>query len=395
MRKTFCILFILLAFGKLSAQDTTKQTSKFSDYFDINYFNDFYVVQDMNFNEVKPYTRQYASVGKIAKEIRLQEYRIAARWDSPKFWALLSIQNGDGPLMMKNPNADFINYIDRAYFGAKLSKNLKVDVGYMWTYIGFETSAPASSKSLSSVSLCGYFQPGNILGAKFRYQFTPKLEGMLAIYNSYTYLDKQTNALTQLGVENLGLGFTYKFNDKITLTYGNMYTNIGDRMDSVYSKNAQNLFYNNIYATYVTPKLYLVAELDVFQQNNTPDPDSTTSTDWGVSSTFQGKYYIIPQIGVLGRYGFLMDGHGILSGLQEGYNKGLRMHEFAAGLEYRPFPYLYARLEYQYMINIDDIPVFHNNKFDHRHSIMFSTGISLNKQNVRGILADINNGFKK
>ena len=85
------------------------------------------------------------------------------------------MQYGDAPNLLSSPDVQFIKNLRQAWFGFRILKGFWVDAGYILNPVGYESSWPVLNQ-ISTVTIGGYFQPVSLLGAKFSYKFSGKID---------------------------------------------------------------------------------------------------------------------------------------------------------------------------------------------------------------------------
>jgi hypothetical protein len=279
----------------------------------------------------------------------------------------LVMQFGDAPNLLASPKQEFVKYIRQANFGLRIAKNLWIDMGFMFTPIGYESTWPVLNQ-LTSVTSGGYFEPGSILGIKLSYKFSEKFSGGIIFGNPYSLAyDQNTNGSIQLT-------FTYKPIPQLSINYNNM-------IDNQALKDAQvnhYLLYNNLIVTYdPTSHIKLVGQLDFAAQTQSQRKPDTTETATMFSGFLQASYIFNSHWAITGRYEFFNDPDGFLSGTYT-YNNtttGLLLYGCTFGFEYKPLKIAYLRAEYRYMQANPLNPVFHGSRTSNMNDILFCAGL--------------------
>lgn len=374
MKTKTCILLLLCTVlpAALKAQ---KFMDNFTAYFlcDVYHIHDFYKEKHSDIND-------YSAVGSTVDQFRLQEFDLRLYYISDKIIAKLSIQNGDGPELLTSPQAQFIHYIDHAYFGFRISKKFWADIGYMPNPIGLESSKP-SLNLFSPVSMGGYFEPGNILGVRLRFNVNDKLSLALLYNNSYTYYDRQSKLLSDVPQENLGFSLSYRISEQIALNYNNSLSDIG----GLGVKDKPHLFYNNLYCQYkYKDKIHLDAQCDLAMQNHCFNHDSSRYFfGASLSGLVQLKYFPVKWFGFGGRGEIFYDPNGILSNIQENSNFGIKTWAVTGGVEFIPQEFVYLRAEYCYMKNVAGQYIFNGGYNTTLPYLMFTSGLNLDSSIFR------------
>jgi hypothetical protein len=303
----------------------------------------------------------------MRNQFRLNVAAIELFYNAEKARAKLQLQYGDAPNLLSSPEKQFIKTIRQANFGFRLTKNLWMDAGYMFNPIGMESSWPVINL-ISSVTMCGYFEPGSLLGLKLSYKFSDKVDGGLLVGNPYSLAYQQTQHVAGI------LFINYSPLKNLRISYNNLFGNQA-------LKNAEinnNLLYNQFIVTWKPHKdVNLFGQIDfAFQTNSGLGNDSTDVAP--MASGFVGaRYAFLRKFSLSGRYEFFHDPEGFLSGpyKYDGKITGLSSKGFAVSLEYKPVDIAYARCEYKFIQANQGNLVFYGNTSDHLQIIIFTTGL--------------------
>ena len=338
----------------------------------IRFLCDVYYATELNEANTSPIL-DMAVVGSKRDEFRLQDYNIRFDYRAEKIRSTLAIQNGDGPQLLTNLSAEFIHYIDQAWFGFRLGKIFWIDFGYMPNPIGLESSKP-SLNLISSVSIGGYFEPANMMGGRMMVYPSEKLSMGLAFFNNYTFMDKQKPVLTNVRHEMVGFSLMYYPTPELTLSYNNSYS---DPFNSG-GLHKNHLFYNNLFLIYnYKDRLHLNFQTDYAGQSKTETDSVNTIYGSALSGFLAVKYYFRPWIALGGRADFFFDPHAVLSETENDIYKGYQTYCLAASFEIKPHPLVYIRAEYNYTEDFAGNYVFNDNTNKLRSCLLFTTGLNL------------------
>jgi len=300
-------------------------------------------------------------------QIRLNLAAIEIAYHAEKVRGTLAIQYGDAPNLLAAPDAQFIKYLRQANFGFRLVKNLWLDFGYMFNPVGYESSWPVIN-DISTVTIGGYYEPGNVLGVKLSYKFSDKFNGGLMLGNPYSLAYGKNTHMAGM------IFLTYSPLQNLSITYNNFFGNQA-------LKNAKinnDILYNNLIVTYSPIKqIAIVGQLDYAIQTNSQMPPDTNKIASMLSGFLQAGYIINDRLALTARYEFLNDPDGFLSGVYtfNGKTRGLATNGLTLQFEYKPVKIGYLRIEYRYLNSYQGIKVFHDNTSDHLQSIIFTTGV--------------------
>ena len=146
---------------------------------------------------------------------RLNVASLIVKYNAEKTRGNITFQYGDIPFLLTSIEAQFIKYLRQANFGIKLSKKTWIDLGYMLNPIGVESTWPILNH-ISTVTVGGYFEPGNILGVRVSTQINPKLAMRFYVCNPYSVAYQPDNYVS------LGLSFSWNVFKNFLFTYADM-----------------------------------------------------------------------------------------------------------------------------------------------------------------------------
>lgn len=303
----------------------------------------------------------------VQDQIRMNHAAIELYYNADRIRSKLIIQYGDAPNLLSTPDAQFIKNLRQANFGFRIYKKLWLDFGYFLNPVGFESSWAVLNK-LSTVTTGGYFEPGNLLGAKVTYTFNDKLTAGVMFGNPYSLAyGKNTHSAGVVFINYTPLR-------NLSITYNNFFGNqalIDDEIDN-------NILYNNLIVNYnpITP-LTVTGELDFAWQTNSHLPPDTNKLASMFSGFIQVNYKFLKYLSITGRYEFFNDPDGFLSGpyYYNGKVRGLKTNGFTAGVEFRPIEFAYFRVEYRFLEAAKGNYIFYSNTSDLFQALTFTTGV--------------------
>lgn len=349
--------------GETQNATALKKISTILDRFSLNGYIESYYAYDFNTNQIKYGNQRILSATcPFNNEFRLNIIKLLLKYSDDNFRANLAIQYGDIPFLLKSPDKEYLGMISQGYFGIKILDKLWLDFGFMGNPIGIE-STETSKNLLTSVSVGGYCQPDNILGAKISWNISDALTTSLQIYNTYGIIN--THQLNKY----LGISIAYSPNESISMGYNNAFTNFGMEGESNYFQ-----MYNNIYFIWnLFNKFDLNGQLDYAFQTNSKLSD-TTATAFITSGFIGVRYRFLPKFSISVRGEFFYDPDGIISRGIVGSNEDLKTFGLSVGIQYSPFKKFFFRGEYQYLRSEKEIFYYCKN---YRNSILFSTALEL------------------
>lgn len=335
--------------------------------FTFGFYIDTYVTIELDHGSDTSNIIPYFANCPLRDQIRLNVAAIELYYNAEKVRGKLQLQYGDAPNLLAAPEKQFIKTIRQAAIGLRIIKNLWTDVGFMFTPVGCESAWPVSNV-ISTASICAYFEPGAILGIKFSYKFSEKVNAGLLVGNPYSLAYQQTNHIAGI------LFVNYTPLKNLTISYNNIFGNQALRNAEI--KN--NLLYNDILVIYDPHKnVNLTGQLDFAFLTNSQLPPDTNKIASMCSGFLQARYSFLKYFSIAGRYEFFTDPDGFLSGpfTYDGKTTGLSINGLALSLEYKPVKIAYVRMEYKYMHANKANNIYYGNTSDFMQAIVFTTGV--------------------
>ncbi len=367
---TLCTLFCT---GKTSAQnssDTTTEALKSKllgklSHFTFGIYVDAYYNGTLNSKQDTSNIVPFSSNCPVRDQIRMNVAALEFYYNADKVRGKLAIQYGDAPNLLASPNAQFIKTLRQANFGFRIVKDLWIDFGYMFNPVGYESSW-AVINQISFVTVGGYFEPGSVLGAKLSCKFSDKFNCGIIMGNPFSLAYAQNTHMAGLMFLN------YQPLQNLTITYNNFFGN--QALVNADIKN--NILYNNLIVTWSPIKsIDLVGEFDLAGQTNSTKPPDTTKVATMISGFLQARYSFAKVFAFTGRYEFLNDPHGFLTGINPYTLRGVRTNGFSISFEYKPISFGYIRLAYRYLEGYTGSKLFSSNTSDNMQALIFSTGV--------------------
>jgi|WetSurMetagenome_2_1015567.scaffolds.fasta_scaffold63100_3 opacity protein-like surface antigen len=369
------LVFLLVSCLGMQAQDTQTDTLKgikkiekqglvFGD-FNIGFYIDVYFLAPLDNSEDTTTIMPLYANSNYTSAFRLNVASFIIKYNAEKTRGNLTFQYGDIPFLLTSVDAQFIKYLRQANFGLRLSKKTWIDLGYMLNPIGVESSWPIYNH-ISTVTVGGYFEPGNILGVRISSQFTPKFGMQFYVCNPYSVAYQQDNYVS------LGLALSYNILDNFTLTYANM---TGLQSKSI-ENDPQARLYNNLILQYYPIKwLNLTGEFDfAIQTNSNIGPDPSTLSGAG-SGFAEANFRLHKRWGLSARVEYYDDPNDFLSGYygSDGGKSKFSTWGYTGGAEFKPLEKSYLRAEFRYMDCNNK--VFYNKERFEQYNITVTCGL--------------------
>lgn len=243
------------------------------------------------------------------------------------------------------------NHIQEAHVGVRLVNRLWLEGGYFRTHLGFESIQPRENIG-STIALTTYYEPYYLSGAKLTWFANDKLSFQVNAFNGFN---------TFVAINNKkAYGFTtvYEPRKNLVLSYNCLLSD--NTPDSV--KTSHLRLYNDFYFAYKSRRFNLGLELNYGVQRNSSLTDSHAIATM-FSMTMAGKYKIKnDRYSVYGRAEIFRDPNEILTGPVNNANHqlvGIDALGFNLGLEFKPMPNAYLRLEGRYLRLLNNETIFY------------------------------------
>jgi len=376
MKNIFLVVFIFL----LTASNVSPQSKSDSltdeikakilnrnKYFTFGFYVDAYLNMELKKHRDTSNVVPFSANCPVKDQIRLNVAAIEIYYNAEKVRGKLQLQFGDAPNLLAAPEAQFIKSMRQANFGFRIVKDLWIDFGYLLNPIGFESTWPIYNQ-ISTATICGYFEPGSVVGIKLSYKFSEKFNGGIMAGDPYSLAYQQNNHIAGI----LFLNYTPVKN--ITVIYNNLFGNQAMRNAEINN----NLLYNQFIITYDFLKNFnLTGQFDFgFETNAQMPPDSNKIASM-CSGFLQARYGFLNHFSIAGRYEYFHDPDGFLTGTYtyDGKTTGLTTNGMALSLEYKPVKIGYMRVEYKYIHANKGNNVYCDNTSDFMQAIIFTTGV--------------------
>lgn len=369
--KSFIFLLIFCLFPLSANSLIIHQSSKDSLLLTTNM--DVYFTQ--SFNKVSDTINivRFAGNSKFTDEFRLNIISLLFDYRIDNVQAVFDLQFGDMPHLLARADQEFVKYIGRAYIGYTLPNKMKIQVGYLPDPIGIESTKPIDNM-MTSISLIGYYEPDNFIGAKFITPITKNITSTLYFGNPFTLKDGKNKNL------NYGIQLVYTPIDNFDIIYSLQYGNQAEITDTI----DQNLMYNNFGIDFkITDKLEILAEADYGIQKGTFDDKERSEHFFG--GFLAAQYELFKSFYAKGRFEFFQDKTGFMTGnllehkgflgSQNWKGFGMDALGYAFVLEYRPMVNLYFKWEYRNLKAATGQHIFNNNTSEEVNYMIFNAGI--------------------
>jgi opacity protein-like surface antigen len=377
--KKFFIFFTFIclpgiSFHSLQAQSDTltpQEQSKFQRIirnFDVSVYLDAY--STFVLNDPKEDTSnllEFAANCPFADEMRLNVASIWLDYNSKNLRGTFKAQFGDIPNLRTTPAEQYVKYMKEANFGFRIYKKFWIDFGYMLNPIGYESSYPILNQ-ISTVTVGGYYETGNLLGFKISGQITPSIFAGAYLGNPYTLAYGKNTSIYG------GITILYKYKNLFSVNYSNM---MGNEITEVPKRNHFYIYNNVILIGKPLKNLLLVGEVDFGLFGNSRKPPDTTKTAGGVSGFVQATYRFVKWFAASVRGEYMSDPDGSITQLYayNGKLRGLLTYGCTVGVEFNPVRNSYIRAEYSYLSADKHNNIFNSMLTDNRHSIAFTAGV--------------------
>ncbi|MBL0016162.1 MAG: outer membrane beta-barrel protein [Bacteroidetes bacterium] len=269
------------------------------------------------------------------RQFGLNMLYLSAQYSSNKARGNLGLQFGDIPLSSWDPR---LNMIQEANIGLRFHPKIWLDAGFFRTHIGMESIQPRENVT-TSIAVTTYFEPYFLSGAKLSFLASEKLTLQVQAFNGFNnFIENNRN-------KAFGASAIYVFGPKAAVTLNSIFSN--EATDGMVAKNR---LYNDIYYVYRGEKVDFGAEFNFGMQTNSGLADSTAMA-FIYSGILLAKYKF-EHFGIYARGEFFEDSDEILTGPVENSNHqlvGINLVAGTLGIEFKPLPNAYLRLESRYL----------------------------------------------
>lgn len=309
--------------------------------------------------------QKFPTIAPRNNQFGLNIVQISALYHAERFRGIATVFFGDTPNSCWSPE---FNMIQEAHVGFRIIKKLWLDAGFFRTHIGLESIQPRENVS-SSIAIATYFEPYFLSGAKLTWQQSDAWTFQLNAFNGFnTFIESNSNKV-------LGFSTSYSPKGKWSATFG---TVVCDESDDG-SKPDKFRNYNNLITIYKTRRLILGMEVNFGFQQHSKLTDSS-ATAYVASGLIAAKYRITDHWGIYGRCEIFSDPDEILTGpiVNENHTlTGLDIIGGTAGIEYKPIPNAFFRIEGRYLQtkSTERIFFYNNASRNFRNELIVSFGV--------------------
>lgn len=310
--------------------------------------------------------QKFAAISPRSNSISLSTAQVSFQYNAEKIRATVVLQYGD---LASSSWPSPYNNIQEAHIGFKVYSKLWIDAGFFRTHFGTEYLLP-SENITSSLAVGTYYEPFYESGIRLNFDPSAKLEINLFLLNGYNMLVDNNNK------KSFGMGVTYVLNDNCGIGYTNY---IGDDTPPGIPQNhlriAQNVFLN-----YNHKKIKAQIGGDYYLQQNA---DIVTESKMAgmYSALATVRYQCAKKIAVYARGELFHDPNGFVSAIitdAAGQQTGYKLYGITAGVEYKPTPESYVKLEGRRLQMDKDQYIFSydGDTYNYRYEVMINAGVT-------------------
>ena len=292
--------------------------------------------------------------------------QLSAKYQSNHYRGTATLFFGDTPKSSWSP---YYNMIQEANLGFRIYKKLWFDAGFFRTHIGLESIQPRENICISFATTT-YFEPYYMSGAKLTWEHSKAWTFQLNAFNGFNnFVENNKN-------KAVGASVAYTPNDKLNVTFSTIVSD--ESPDYIKRKMTRN--YNNLIMVYNTHRLTIGLEGNFGMQTNSVLKD-TTATAYMFSTLAAAKYRITAKWAGYARGEYFTDPNEMLTGpvVNSNHNlTGLDILGGTIGIEYKPIPNSYLRLEFRDLKtsgNAEKIFYYNNMSTNTRYEYIVGLGV--------------------
>jgi hypothetical protein len=290
--------------------------------------------------------------------------QLSARYESTDFHGTGTLFYGDIPASAWSVK---FNPIQEANVGFRVWRKLWLDAGFFRTHIGLESIQPRENMTISFATT-SYFEPYFLSGGKLTWAQSEKWSFQLNVFNGFnTFVENNAN-------KAIGASVSYT-NKSFQSTFSVIACDESPDGTSV----DQTRLYNNWIGVYKTNRWSLGYEVNYGIQTNSTLVDSS-KTAFVFSTLLATKYRLTSKLAGYIRYEYFNDLNEILTGPVENQNHqliGLELNGLTLGIEFKPIPNSYLRLETRYLTATPNERIFYSNGKDLNYRYEFIAGLGV------------------
>jgi hypothetical protein len=259
------------------------------------------------------------------------------------------------------------NNVLEAHVGFKIYSKLWIDAGFFRPHFGTEFILPVENIT-TSIAVSTVYEPSYESGVRLNFDPTKKLEINLFLLNGYNMYVNNNNEMA------FGMGITYALGSSGSIGYTN-YIGPPNNAPASHTRYANNVFIN-----YQVKKIKLQAGADYCAQLYS-DVATLSKTASMFSALATVKFQWTKMFGIYGRGEIFQDPDGFMSTIitdNQGNKTGYKLWGATAGIELKPTPDSYVRLENR-LIQMDNnqyIFYYDGAAQNSRYEIIIDAGIS-------------------
>ena len=337
--------------------DSTSKVS-FSGYIDTYYS---YYTDTVNANGYE----KFPTTSPRNNSFGLNMLQFGAKYESEKFRGTATVFFGDCPSAAWS---NVLNFIQEANVGFKVYKKLWLDAGFFRTHLGLESIQPRENMTLS-LATTTYFEPYFLSGAKLTWHHSRKFTIQANVFNSFNqFIETNNNKV-------LGLSMAYTPNDALNISLSSI---VSDESANNFPVS-QNRSYTNLYVVYKKQRFILGFEANYGYQEHSKLSNPAKGASM-YSSLLAFKYRFTAKFASYLRGEMYSDPDEILTGPVQNENHelvGLDLYGATFGLEYKPIPNSYFRVESRYLHTKSNERIFYYDKHSTNVRYEFLVGIGV------------------
>lgn len=274
--------------------------------------------------------------------------QFSVKYQSNRLRGVGTLFFGDVAKSAWSPN---FNFIQEANAGFRIYKKLWLDAGFFRTHIGLESIQPRENIT-TSFATTTYFEPYFLSGAKLTWQQSQKWTFQVNVFNGYNSFVEDNSSKAY--------GVSIAFNPTKYWSHTLNYMVCDESPINANQKHVRQ--YTNYIAVFKKRKITLGMEANFGSQTNSV-LKNTNQTAFMFSGIVALKYRFTDKIGAYGRGELFSDPNEILTGpiLNNDHKLiGLDVIGGTIGVEYKPIPNAYLRIESRLLRTKRDELVFYH-----------------------------------
>ncbi len=308
---------------------------------------------------------KFPTISPRSGQFGLNIAQVSAKYQSARFRGVGTVFFGDVANSAWSPK---YNMIQEANAGFRIAGKFWLDAGFFRTHIGLESIQPRENIAIS-LATTTYFEPYYLSGAKLSYEPSDKWTFQVNAFNGFNnFVDNNANKMFGVSVAH---NPTKNFN--ITLS-----SVVCDESPDGFPQ-AQTRSYTNLISIFRSNRTTIGFEVNYGLQSHTKLSDSTQTAQM-FSTLLAGKYRFTTKWAGYGRVEYFSDPDEMLTGPVENELHqliGLDIFGITAGVEFKPIPNSYVRLEGR-LLNTEpgEMIFLQNGSYtSQRYEVLFGMGL--------------------